>query len=514
MSPTTMQEDHLPHTFGLWSGISVGWLTLNVFGGLSFILFVSLSAGGIPALLYGFIGSTVCVFCIILVFAQCASRFSTAGGAYHYAVFLFPEKYKRQFAYPLGWLNYLGWVLTHAACCAIVATLTLAVVNLCRPEFDVSTRWQLFLVYLAVVLICWVINLFGLKGIPTLELFGCWATVLGFVAYTIALLVKAPKASAEFVFVDTNNDTGYSSTAFAVLLGLMNSFSTLMGLDGPAHLGEELPNPKRLLPRIMVIVILTQSIIGVIWILVLGFSITDLSAIVATSTGVPIVELIRLATGSDASAIVFCLILIVNNGTSALGSAITMSRQGYAFARDGGLFWNERLTQLSPKSHLPTWSINLPSALVALIGLVYLFSSAAFNAIIGSQAVCMIISFGSPALILLITRKKSLPEGVQWDFGIWSDLIYTVSVAYAILVVIVALIPQVHPVTALTMNYTVLIMGCFMIMMALAWIFEGRKHFNPPLNNEAIFVVSEVIEGLEADEEAKSDKGTKVEVKY
>lgn len=35
-----------------------------------------------------------------------------------------------------------------------------------------------------------------------------WATVLGFVAYTIALLVKAPKASAEFVFVDTNNDTG------------------------------------------------------------------------------------------------------------------------------------------------------------------------------------------------------------------------------------------------------------------------------------------------------------------
>lgn len=58
-----------------------------------------------------------------------------------------------------------------------------------------------------------------------------------------------------------------------------------MGLDGPAHLGEELPNPKRLLPRIMVIVILTQTIIGVIWILVLGFSITDLSAIVATSTG-------------------------------------------------------------------------------------------------------------------------------------------------------------------------------------------------------------------------------------
>ncbi|KAH8686262.1 hypothetical protein BGZ61DRAFT_479377 [Ilyonectria robusta] len=154
MSPTTMQEDHLPHTFGLWSGISVGWLTLNVFGGLSFILFVSLSAGGTPALLYGFIGSTVCVFCIILVFAQCASRFSTASGAYHYE----------------------------------------------RGESN-TTDW---------------------------------------------------------------------------------------------------------------------------------------------SCSVPIVELIGLATGSDASAVLSCLILIIKNGTSALRSDIAMSRQGYAFSRDGGLFWNER----------------------------------------------------------------------------------------------------------------------------------------------------------------------------
>ncbi|KAL6406638.1 amino acid permease [Ilyonectria robusta] len=151
------------------------------------------------------------------------------------------------------------------------------------------------------------------------------------------------------------------------------------------------------------------------------------------SCSVPIVELIGLATGSDASAVLSCLILIIKNGTSALRSDIAMSRQGYAFSRDGGLFWNERLTRLSPKSHLPTWSINLPSVLVALIGLVsvspsliawhlliqscsYLFSSAAFNAIIGSQAVCMIISFGSPALILLITRKKSLPVGGRYKY--------------------------------------------------------------------------------------------------
>lgn len=158
--------------------------------------------------------------------------------------------------------------------------------------------------------------------------------------------------------IGANYDFRYSSTGFAILLGLFNSFSTLMGLDCPTHLAEEIPRPKKIIPRILVVVILSQAVVGVVWILTLGFSITDLEAITATSTGVPVLELIRLATGSNAAAIVFCIILMINNGTSALGAAVAMSRQGYAFARDGGLFWNSKLIELSPRTQLPVWSIS------------------------------------------------------------------------------------------------------------------------------------------------------------
>lgn len=58
-----------------------------------------------------------------------------------------------------------------------------------------------------------------------------------------------------------------------------------MGLDGPAHLAEEIPQPKRHLPRVMLIVIISQAVIGVVWILVLGFSITDMELVVQTKTG-------------------------------------------------------------------------------------------------------------------------------------------------------------------------------------------------------------------------------------
>lgn len=77
----------------------------------------------------------------------------------------------------------------------------------------------------------------------------------------------------------------YSSTGFAILLGLFNSFSTLMGLDCPTHLAEEVKNPKKVIPRILLIVIISQFFVGVVWILVLGFSISDLPTIIASPTG-------------------------------------------------------------------------------------------------------------------------------------------------------------------------------------------------------------------------------------
>lgn len=77
----------------------------------------------------------------------------------------------------------------------------------------------------------------------------------------------------------------YSSNSFAVFLGLYNSMTTLMALDGPTHLAEELPSPKIIMPRILIITIVSQAVLGVAWIIVLGFSIGDLQSIIHTSTG-------------------------------------------------------------------------------------------------------------------------------------------------------------------------------------------------------------------------------------
>ena len=39
------------------------------------------------------------------------------------------------------------------------------------------------------------------------------------------------------------------------------------------------------------------------------------------------------------------------------------------------------------------------------------------------------------------------------------------------------------------MNYTVLIVGVFLIIMALTWIFVGRKAFQPPSKDPEVYIL-------------------------
>ena len=71
----------------------------------------------------------------------------------------------------------------------------------------------------------------------------------------------------------------------AVVLGLYNSITALQGLDASCHMAEEMPQPKKLIPRILYITIGTQFLVGVVWILTVSFSIIDIDDIIDTATG-------------------------------------------------------------------------------------------------------------------------------------------------------------------------------------------------------------------------------------
>lgn len=75
-------------------------------------------------------------------------------------------------------------------------------------------------------------------------------SIFGVVIISIVLLSMSDKTSAEFVFTNFNNETGWSD-GMAWILGLLQSALSLIAFDVVLHMTEEMPNPSRDAPRAM-----------------------------------------------------------------------------------------------------------------------------------------------------------------------------------------------------------------------------------------------------------------------
>lgn len=71
----------------------------------------------------------------------------------------------------------------------------------------------------------------------------------------------------------------------AVAIGLYNCVVVWVSLDAVCHLAEEVPQPTRIIPKTLYIIVATQLTVGVVWILTVGFSVTDINAVISSATG-------------------------------------------------------------------------------------------------------------------------------------------------------------------------------------------------------------------------------------
>lgn len=71
----------------------------------------------------------------------------------------------------------------------------------------------------------------------------------------------------------------------AVVLGLYNSMVAFICLDAACHLAEELHHPAVQIPRVLYLTMGVQFVVGIIYILTIGYSITDIDTIINTPTG-------------------------------------------------------------------------------------------------------------------------------------------------------------------------------------------------------------------------------------
>ena len=121
------------------------------------------------------------------------------------------------------------------------------------------------------------------------------------------------------------------------------------------------------------------------------FSIQDLEAAISTPTSVPILEIFHQTINMAGACVLETMIILTAIGC-LISSHTWQSRLCWSFARDGGLPGHQWLARTSHSLGTPLFAHSISVFLVALVGLLYLGSTAAFNSYVStSQGSCTLI---------------------------------------------------------------------------------------------------------------------------
>lgn len=173
-----------------------------------------------------------------------------------------------------------------------------------------------------------------------------------------------------------------------------------------------------------------------------------------TSTSVPIYEIWIQATHSDAVATFFVCLLAIIAFFALNGCQQTASRLTWAFARDDALIMSRLLSRIHPSLQVPVYALVANAGIVFIIGCIYLASSTAFNALIGTGLILQQVSFVFPAALLLYRRRSStyLPPSRRFRLGWLGWISNAMTIAFGVIALVFYCFPAEFPVSGGNMS--------------------------------------------------------------
>lgn len=210
------------------------------------------------------------------------------------------------------------------------------------------------------------------------------------------------------------------------------------------------------------------------------------------------------ATRSTAAATAFIVLLCCAAVFALIGAQQTASRLTWSLARDRAIIGSDWLSEMHTRLETPVWSLVFNFVTMFIIGCVYLGSSSAFNAFIGTGLVLQHVSYAFPAALLMYRKRSEiwlprdrsfrLPSAVGWSSNI-------ITVCFAVLILIFYDFPIVMPVTGSNMSehfsslckrlkrllisfyvvdYTSAVLGVMAIFAGINWAIYARKKYDGP----------------------------------
>ncbi len=469
-----------------FSNFAVSFTIISILSGCLTLYGFGMLTGGPAVIVWGWPFVGIMTLFVGLAMAEVCSSFPTAGGLYYWSAKL-ARKNGPAWSWFTGWFNFLGQVAITAGIDFGAAFFINALLDLAFG-FSTTVHWHTIVIYAAVLLVHGLLNQFGIRVVALLNDVSVWWHITG-VVIIVAVLWFVPKhhSGAHYTFTNLQNLTGlHIGWWYIIPIGLLLAQYTFTGYDASAHMTEETHKASTAGPRGIVMSILISLVAG--WILLIGLTMAIQPAKYATESGatVPPAQIFidalhtRFLTGGTATDLAELLLLVAIGAQLFCGmSSITAnSRMIYAFSRDGALpgssFWH----RVNHRTRTPTNAIWLAAAGALILGLPYLWNSAAYYAVTSIATIGLYIAYVAPTYLRL-RQGESFQRG-PWSLGRWSYVVGWIAVAWVIFITVLFMLPQVGPITADSFNYAVVAVVVVIGFAGIYWLVSARSWFTGP----------------------------------
>ncbi|KAK4684117.1 choline transport protein, partial [Tremellales sp. Uapishka_1] len=459
-------KQELTRSLGMVSVLGLSFAIMAVPFGTSTTLNTALTNGGPATILWGWVFVSFVSLAIAASLAEICSVYPTSGGVYYWSAMLSTPKYSAFASYLTGWLGTVGnWTVT-ASIVFGGAQLILAAATLYHEDY-VPTAWQTCVVYWVSLLVSFLINVFAnahLEKLNTLCLY-----------WTAASVIIGKFAFSEF-------DASYSGwpNGWSWFVGLLQGAYTLTGYGMVAALCEEVKDPGRQVPRAMVLSVAAAAVTGIVYLLPINFVLPDIEPLLAVASLQPMPLLYKEVTGSAGAALGLLFLILGVWVFAAIGSLTAASRCTWAFSRDGGIPGSTLWKTVNTRHGVPLNSLILSTVVCALLGLIYLGSSAAFNAFTGVATICLGCSYAFPVLCSLLRGRKMVKDA-PYHLGRFGFVINIITVVWISFSIILFCMPTAIPVTPQSMNYASVVFAGFSTIAGLWYVVAARKYYTGPV---------------------------------
>ncbi|KAK7045415.1 polyamine transporter tpo5 [Paramarasmius palmivorus] len=484
------KKQEFKRNFGFWG--TLGFVSIYM-ATWEFVL-VSLSAGfingGFAGLFWTFIGTVTCYASIVASLAELESMAPTSGGQYHWVSEFAPPKYQKFLSYSAGWMSTLGWLASMASSVFVCTTLIEISAEVVQPDFG-FTSWQYTLIMLGFIVITIGFNTVGSKTLPTLEALSLVGHVLGFfVVVLVCWAMCRPLNTATDVFTQFVNSGGWSNVGTACLVSQVAVMYCNLGSDSIVHISEEVEDASLIVPRAMWWSYVFNVVLGIIMLITMLFCIGSLEDTLEADA--PYLNLF-INTGSQGVALFLTIILFILIFAGNITTLATVSRELWAFSRDKGFPFSRWISRMNREYDIPFNSVYISSVGAAILCLINLGSTLAFNIIVSLSLLALLSTYMISIGCVLLLRIKGEPlPPARWSLGRFGLPINAFAFLYSAFVIVFSCFPTSLPVGLGDANWAPAIWVAVMVLSVVTYELHGKKHFTPPV----MFVEGKRMEGV------------------